>query len=51
MLFTIIYFNPLFESKSNHKYDAVDYMKLDPHFGTNEEFKAFVDAKSDFKAT
>ena len=40
---TIIYFNPLFESKSNHKYDAVDYMKLDPHFGTNEEFKAFVD--------
>ena len=40
---TIIYFNPLFESKSNHKYDAVDYMKLDPHFGTEEEFKLFVD--------
>ena len=39
---TIIYFNPLFESKSNHKYDAVDYMKLDPHFGTEEEFKLFV---------
>ena len=40
---TIIYFNPLFEAKSNHKYDAVDYMKLDPHFGTEEEFRAFVD--------
>ena len=40
---TIIYFNPLFEAKSNHKYDAVDYMKLDPHFGTDEEFKMFVD--------
>ena len=40
---TIIYFNPLFESKSNHKYDAVDYMKLDPHFGTEEEFKSFVE--------
>ena len=39
---TIIYFNPLFESKSNHKYDAVDYMKLDPHFGTEEEFKLLV---------
>ena len=39
---TIIYFNPLFEAKSNHKYDAVDYMKLDPHFGTAEEFKEFV---------
>lgn len=39
---TIIYFNPLFEAKSNHKYDAADYMKLDPHFGTEEEFKAFV---------
>ena len=39
---TIIYFNPIFEAKSNHKYDAVDYMKLDPHFGTEEEFKKFV---------
>jgi len=40
---TIIYFNPLFQAKSNHKYDAVDYMKLDPHFGTDEDFKNFVD--------
>lgn len=39
---TIIYFNPLFQAKSNHKYDAVDYMKLDPHFGTTEDFKTFV---------
>ncbi|MCF7913362.1 MAG: alpha amylase N-terminal ig-like domain-containing protein [Candidatus Cloacimonetes bacterium] len=40
---TIIYFNPLFKAKSNHKYDAADYMMLDPHFGTNDEFKEFVD--------
>ena len=40
---TIIYFNPLFQAKSNHKYDAVDYMKLDPHFGTDADFKIFVD--------
>ena len=39
---TCIYFNPIFEAKSNHKYDAATYMKVDPHFGTNEEFKAFV---------
>jgi glycosidase len=39
---TIIYFNPLFESKSNHKYDAADYTKIDPHFGTNDEFAGFV---------
>jgi cyclomaltodextrinase len=39
---TIIYFNPIFEAKSNHKYDAASYMKVDPHFGTNAEFAAFV---------
>ena len=39
---TIIYFNPLFEAKSTHKYDAADYRKIDPHFGTNAEFIAFV---------
>ncbi len=39
---TAIYFNPIFESKSNHKYDAADYMKVDPHLATNEEFAAFV---------
>ncbi len=39
---TIIYFNPIFEAKSTHKYDAADYRKIDPHFGTNEEFVAFV---------
>lgn len=40
---TIIYLNPVFEAKSNHKYDAADFMRLDPHFGTNEQFRAFVD--------
>jgi cyclomaltodextrinase len=40
---TAIYFNPVFEAKSNHKYDAATYMKIDPHFGTNDEFAAFVD--------
>ena len=39
---TIIYFNPIFEAKSAHKYDCADFRKIDPHFGTNEEFIAFV---------
>ncbi|MDO4531148.1 MAG: alpha amylase N-terminal ig-like domain-containing protein, partial [Bacillota bacterium] len=29
----VIYFNPLFVSPSNHKYDAQDYHHIDPHFG------------------
>lgn len=28
-----IYFNPLFVSPSNHKYDTQDYDYIDPHFG------------------
>ncbi|OGF22704.1 MAG: hypothetical protein A2V63_06905 [Candidatus Eisenbacteria bacterium RBG_19FT_COMBO_70_11] len=39
---TILYFNPLFQAKSTHKYDAADYRKIDPHFASNEEFIAFV---------
>ena len=39
---TVIYFNPIFEAKSTHKYDGADYKKVDPHFGTNEEFKTLV---------
>jgi cyclomaltodextrinase len=41
---TIIYFNPIFEARSTHKYDGADYEKVDPHFGTNDEFVAFVKA-------
>ncbi len=33
-----VYFNPVFKSPSNHRYDASDYMKIDPQFGTNAEF-------------
>ena len=29
----VIYFNPLFVSPSNHKYDAEDYDYIDPHYG------------------
>ncbi|EOD5343405.1 maltodextrin glucosidase [Vibrio parahaemolyticus] len=35
---TALYFNPIFSSPSNHKYDTTDYFTIDPMFGTNEHF-------------
>lgn len=35
----IIYFNPIFESSSCHKYDTGDYEKIDSMMGSNEDFK------------
>jgi len=31
-----IYFNPIFKSNSNHKYDTIDYYTIDETFGTTE---------------
>ena len=36
---TVLYFNPIFEANSNHKYNTGDYMKIDPSFGTEQDFK------------
>lgn len=33
----VIYFNPLFVSPSNHKYDTQDYDHIDPHLGVIAE--------------
>lgn len=41
---SVIYFNPVFESESNHHYDTGDYHKIDPILGTNEDFKHLIDA-------
>lgn len=38
-----IYFTPLFEATTNHKYDTEDYFKIDQHFGSKETFKRLVD--------
>ncbi len=35
-----VYFNPIFKSPSNHRYDATDFKRIDPEFGTNAEFAA-----------
>ncbi|MGM9987786.1 MAG: alpha-glycosidase [Bacillaceae bacterium] len=37
-----IYFTPIFKATSNHKYDTIDYMEIDPQFGTKETFKRLV---------
>jgi glycosidase len=39
-----IYLTPIFESGSNHKYDTVDYFKVDPHFGDLALLRKLVDA-------
>ena len=37
-----IYFNPIFSARSNHRYDAHDYMKIDPLLGTEDDFRELV---------
>jgi cyclomaltodextrinase / maltogenic alpha-amylase / neopullulanase len=40
---TGIYFTPIFKAHSNHKYDTIDYLEIDPQFGDNETFKRLVE--------
>lgn len=37
-----IYLTPIFESSSNHKYDIVDYLKVDRGFGDEDTLKALI---------
>ena len=39
---TCLYLTPVFEAPSNHKYDTVDYYRIDPHFGTEEDLRALI---------
>ncbi|MBB3110692.1 glycosidase [Paenibacillus phyllosphaerae] len=41
---TAVYLTPIFQSPSNHKYDTVDYMKIDPHLGDASVLRKLVDA-------
>ena len=40
---TGIYLLPIFESDSNHKYNTIDYTRIDPDFGTEEDVKELVE--------
>ena len=35
----IIYLNPIFEARSNHRYDAANFMSIDPMLGTEDDFR------------
>lgn len=35
-----VYLNPIFTAPSVHKYDCIDYLEVDPHFGGNEALAA-----------
>jgi glycosidase len=37
-----VYLNPIFSSPSNHKYDIIDYLNVDPHFGGNDAFDSLI---------
>ncbi len=39
----VLYLNPIFESFTNHKYDAYDYMKIAPEFGTRQDLRDLAD--------
>ncbi|WP_216827704.1 glycoside hydrolase family 13 protein [Alkalihalobacterium elongatum] len=39
---TGLYFTPIFKAYSNHKYDTIDYMEIDPQFGDKATFKKLV---------
>lgn len=34
-----LYFNPIFQAYSNHRYDTGDYKKIDPQLGDEEDFR------------
>jgi len=40
---TGIYLTPIFYAKSNHKYDTMDYFKIDPQFGDIDLFRRLVE--------
>lgn len=37
-----IYLNPIMEAESNHKYDTTDYTRIDPAFGSKQDFQKLV---------
>lgn len=41
---TAIYFNPIFQSASNHRYHTFDYYQVDPLLGGNAALRSLLDA-------
>lgn len=40
----VVYLNPIHEALTNHKYDAIDYNKVSPEYGTREDVKKLAEA-------
>lgn len=36
---TVIYLNPIFKARNNHRYDTGDYTSIDPMLGTTQDFR------------
>lgn len=36
---SVLYLNPIFEARSNHRYDTADYLQIDTMLGTEDDFK------------
>ena len=45
---TVLYLNPIFRARSNHRYDTGDYMQIDPLLGTEKDFRDLCAAAEDF---
>lgn len=39
---TAIYFNPIFEARSNHRYDTANFKAIDPYLGDMDTFETLV---------
>lgn len=39
----ILYLTPIFEARTTHKYDTVDYYRIDPSFGTEQDLISLVE--------
>lgn len=40
--FNCIYLNPIFAARSYHRYDTLDYYRIDPHMGAEDELRDLV---------
>ncbi|WP_416173825.1 alpha-amylase family glycosyl hydrolase, partial [Clostridium perfringens] len=40
---TGLYFCPIFKATTNHRYDTIDYLEVDPTLGDKKTFKKLVD--------
>ena len=41
---TVLYLNPVFRARTNHRYDTGDYLQIDPFLGDNADFAALCEA-------